>query len=80
MLSFTEGGDDVGKYEGVHKETFGKLEGNARGLGGEDAPDALVDFEVVIGRKKSNGGVESRVMENGIWDLALYESFWSSLL
>ena len=43
-----EGGEDVGEWEGVHEEALGELEGDALGTGGEHAPDALVDLEVVV--------------------------------
>lgn len=59
-----EGGEDVGEGEGVHEETLGKLDGDAFGVGGFDAPDALVDLEVVDGREEGDGGVEGCVVED----------------
>lgn len=51
----SEGLDDVGDDEGVHKEAFGELESHALSVGGAYAPDALVDFEVVVGRQEGDG-------------------------
>ena len=45
-----EGGEDVGEDERVHEEALRKLEGDALGSRGENAPHALVDLEVVVGR------------------------------
>lgn len=33
-----------------------------------------MDFEVVVGGKGGDGGVESWVVGDGIWDLVLYET------
>lgn len=59
-----EGGEDVGEDKRVHEEALGELEGDALGSRGEDAPDALVDLEVVVGRENGDGGVEKRVVED----------------
>lgn len=74
-----EGGDDVGEGEGIHKEALGELEGDARRGRGANAPDALVDFEVVVGREEGYRGVEVGVVEDGVWDLALHEPLRGSL-
>lgn len=54
-----EGAEDVGESEGVHQEAFGELKSDAFGGGRkrEDAVDAFVDFEVVVGREDGDGGV-----------------------
>lgn len=78
-----EGGEDVGEDEGVHEEALRELEGDARGVRGADAPDAFVDLEVVVGGEEAYGGVERRVVEYGVRDLAPDEPLrrlWLSLL
>lgn len=35
-----------------------------------------MDFEAVVGREDGDGGVESRVVGDGVGDLVLYETFW----
>ena len=76
MGDFGEGGEDVREDEGVHEEALRELEGDALGVGGERAPDALVDLEVVVGGEEGDGGVEGWVVEDGIGDLALHEALW----
>jgi len=46
------------------------------GVGGDRAPHALVDLEVVVGGEERDGGVEGWVVEDGIRDLALHEALW----
>lgn len=69
-----ESGEDIGDDEGVHEKAFGELKGNAGGAGGEDSPYALVNLEVVVGGKKGDGGVQGRIVEDGIGDLVLHKS------
>lgn len=69
-----ESGEDIGEDEGVHEKTFGELKGNAGGAGGEDSPYALVNLEVVVGRKERDGGVQGRILEDGIGNLILHKS------
>lgn len=71
-----EGCEDVGEDTGVHEEAFRELESKTLCSGGADAPHAFVDLEVVVLWEESDGGVERRVVEDGVWDLALHESFW----
>lgn len=35
-----------------------------------------MDFEAVVGGEESYGGVESRVVDDGVRDLVLYETLW----
>lgn len=65
--------EDIAKNEGVHEEAFRELEGYALGAGGADAPDGFVDFKVVIGGQEGDGGIESRIGTDGIWDLGFEE-------
>lgn len=60
----SEGGEDVGEDERVHEQALGELEGHALRPGGQDAPDAFVNLEVVVGREDGYGGVEKRVVED----------------
>ncbi|RYR72842.1 hypothetical protein Ahy_A02g007061 [Arachis hypogaea] len=64
-----EGSEDVGEREGVHEEALGELKSNALGAGGKNTPNAFVDLEVVVVRENGDGGVEGRVVEDGIGDL-----------
>ena len=79
-----EGSEDVGEREGVHEEALGELKGNALGASGKNAPNAFVDLEVVVVRENGDGGVEGRVVEDGIGDLVLHKPLrrwlWLSLL
>lgn len=75
LVDAGERGEDIREMEGVHEETFGKLEGDTLGSRGEDPPDAFVDLEVVVGREKRNGGVESGIVEDRVRDLVLHETF-----
>ncbi|KAK2993694.1 hypothetical protein RJ640_027046 [Escallonia rubra] len=59
----------------VHQEALGELEGDAIRGGGLDAPDGLVDLEVVVCGEGGDGGVESGVVEDGVRDLVPYEAF-----
>lgn len=70
-----EGGKDVREDEGIHEEAFGQLEGDALGVSGAEAPDALVDLEVVVGGEEGDGGVEGGIVEDGTRDLVLNETF-----
>lgn len=68
-----ESGEDVGDYERVHEEALGKLESYAGGIRGAHAPDDFVNLEVVVGREERHGGVERRVVEDGVGDLVLHK-------
>lgn len=74
MSDVSERGKDIGDDKGVHKEPFGKLKGDPLGARGTDAPHAFMDFEIVVGRKKGNGGVEGGVVEDRVRDLVLDET------
>lgn len=52
-----EGGEDVGESKRVHEETFRELKSDALSAGGEDARDAFVNLEDVVGRENGDGGV-----------------------
>jgi len=54
-----EGAEDVGESERVHQEAFGELKSDAfaGGREREDAVDAFVDFEVVVGWEDGDGSV-----------------------
>lgn len=69
-----EGGEDVGDDERVHQEALRELERDARGVRGAHAPDDLVDLEVVVRRQQGDGGVERRVVEDGVGDLAPHKT------
>ncbi|RYR72840.1 hypothetical protein Ahy_A02g007059 [Arachis hypogaea] len=79
-----EGSEDLGEREGVHEEALGELKGNALGAGGKNAPNAFVDLKVVVVKENGDGGVEGRVVEEGIGDLVLQKPLrrwlWLSLL
>lgn len=51
VVSAGESAEDVGEREREHEEALGELEGDTLGRGGEreDAVDAFVDLEVVVG-------------------------------
>ncbi|XP_015950233.3 uncharacterized protein LOC107475126, partial [Arachis duranensis] len=68
-----EGSEDVGEREEVHEEALGELKGNALGAGIKNAPNAFVDLEVVVVRENGDGGVEGRVIEDGIGDSVLHK-------
>lgn len=69
-----ESGEDVGYDERVHEEALRELESYAGGVRGAYAPDDFVNLEAVVGRKERNGGVQRRVVEDGVGDLVLHES------
>ncbi|GAB4836134.1 hypothetical protein Ancab_001049 [Ancistrocladus abbreviatus] len=64
LVGAREGLEDVGENQGVHQEALGELEGHALGLGGEDAVDAPVDLEVVVGREERDGGIQCGITES----------------
>lgn len=58
----SERGEDIDDDEGVHKEALWELQSYALGRRGADAPNALVNLEVVVGWEEGDGGVESRIV------------------
>lgn len=48
MRDIGEFGEDIGEDEGVHEKTFRELKCDALSAGGEDAPNAFVNFEIVV--------------------------------
>lgn len=71
---FAESGEDIGEDKRVHEKTFGELKGNTGGGGGENSPYALVNLEVVVGRKERDGGIQGRIVKDGIGNLILHKS------
>lgn len=48
MRDVGEFGEDIGEDERVHEKTFRELKSDALGGGGEDTPNAFVNFEIVV--------------------------------
>lgn len=63
-----EAREDVGDGGGEEEQTLGELQGDVPGARRSDTVDAFVDFEVVVGREESDGGVDVWVMQDGVGD------------
>lgn len=70
-----ESGEYISENKRIHKQALRELKGETLGSGGADAPDTLVDLQVVVGGQQGDGGVQRWVVEDSVWDLVFHETF-----